>query len=91
MAMKDAFSNLRVKRSVLKRTRSRADLPAVVLYLGPLAGQMKQKVMTPEGGEQELTDGVLASYYKLVTGSKGKELLEEHWPAVAAEQEQAKA
>ncbi|MEK7704834.1 MAG: hypothetical protein AAB426_07735, partial [Myxococcota bacterium] len=79
------------KRSVLKRTRSRADLPAVVLYLGPLSGQMKQKVMTPEGSEQDLADGVMSSYYKLVTGTKGKELLESHWPAIAAEADKAKA
>jgi len=91
MPIQDPFAALRVKRSVLKRTRARADLPPVVLYLGPLVGQMKRKVMTPEGAEQEITDKVLSSYYRLVTGPQGKELLSSHWPAVAQEIEQARS
>jgi len=73
------FRNIRPKKSVLKRTRPRADLPQHVLYLGELVGQNQRRVVGPEGEEKVLTDKIVESNYKLVSGPEAEELVQKHW------------
>ena len=84
-SMKDTFSKLRPRRSVLKRTTKRPDLPAAVLYVEWLGGEMSRKVVDAEGKEHVLTDATMQSHYKLVSGPSAKELIEAHWAKLAAE------
>lgn len=77
--MQSFFDNLRANRSVLKRTRPNPELPDLVLYTEWLAGEAKRKVRDTRGLEHAIADGVLASSYRLVTGSQAKELIEAHW------------
>ena len=64
--MSEFFDRLRMRRSVLKRTTRRKDLPEAVLYLEWLGGEMSRKVMDPEGNKQVITDHLLESNFKLV-------------------------
>ncbi|MEM6731035.1 MAG: hypothetical protein AAF658_05740 [Myxococcota bacterium] len=66
-------------KSVLKRTKPGKDLPRLALYVG-MAGTGRT-VRAPDGTETDLSIPVLTSHYKLVTGSKAKALIEEHWSA----------
>ena len=79
--MNDFLSKARANRSVLKRTRGPNDLPTPVLYVEWLSGEMRRKVLDTTGKEHLLTDKVLQSSYKLVTGAQAKDLIAEHWPA----------
>ena len=78
--MSDFLSKARTRRTVLKRTRDRADLPSPVLYMEWLAGESKRRVLDTAGKEHLLTDNVVQSNYKLMTGAQAKELIEQHWP-----------
>jgi hypothetical protein len=91
MANLTFFDKMQTRRSVLKRTRSRQDLPQVVLYVEGVAGQPRRKVLDTEGKEHIIDDSVLQSQYKLVTGSQGKELIEQHWPHAREAQKPAGA
>ena len=73
------FRNIRPRKSVLKRTRPRADLPQYVLYLGELVGQNQRRVVGPTGEEKVLTDKIVESNYKLVSGPEAEALVQEHW------------
>ncbi len=78
--MQTFFDKLNPRRSVLKRTRGRPDLPALVIYIENIGGQAKRKVLDEQGGEHLIDDSLLQSQYKLVTGAQGKELVTKHWP-----------
>ena len=78
--MATMLDKMQTKRTVLKRTRPRHDLPALVLYLESVAGQPKRKVVDADGKEHELEEAVLQSQYKLVTGPQAAELIDKHWP-----------
>jgi hypothetical protein len=80
--MQSFLDKMQTKRTVLKRTKSRAELPALVLYLETVAGQPKRRVLDTEGKEHEIEETVLQSTYKLVTGAQAKELHAQHWPKV---------
>lgn len=82
--MADFFSKLRARRSVLKRTRDRADLPGAVLYLEWIGGEAKRKVLDTDGNEHTLADVVLQSNYKVVNRPQAKELIAKHWAEAAA-------
>ena len=77
--MNEFFDRLRMRRSVLKRTTKKKELPEAVLYLEWLGGETSRKVMDPEGTEQVLTDHVLESNYKLVSNAEAKKLIAAHW------------
>ncbi len=85
MQNNDILQKARIRRSVLKRTRPRTDLPDVVLYVEWLAGQGKRKVLDAEGKEHLLDDTVVQSQYRLVSGAEAKTLLAKHWAKIAAE------
>ena len=61
------------------------DLPATVLYLEWLGGETSRKVLDSERKEHVLTDAVVQSHYKVVSGPQAKELIEAHWAKDAAE------
>lgn len=82
--MNDFLSKARAMRSVLKKTRTRSDLPSPVLYVEWLSGENKRRVLDTAGTEHRITDAVLQSNYKLVTGGQAKELIAEHWAKQAA-------
>ena len=86
--MADFFDRLRVRKSVLKRTTKRKELPEVVLYLEWLGGEARRRVLDAEGGEHVLTDDVVQSNYKLVSNAQAKKLIATHWKGdVAAKQQ----
>ncbi|MEM6558965.1 MAG: hypothetical protein AAF605_04195 [Myxococcota bacterium] len=64
-------------KSILQRTKPGKDLPRLALYVG-IAGSGRA-VRAPDGTETELSVQVLTSHYKVVTGSKAKQIMEEHW------------
>ncbi|MEL6339692.1 MAG: hypothetical protein AAFZ38_06475 [Myxococcota bacterium] len=66
-------------KSVLQRTKPGKDLPKLALYVG-IAGSGRA-VRAPDGTETELSVQILTSHYKVVTGSKAKQIMEEHWSA----------
>lgn len=80
--MNDFLTKARARRSVLKRTSGPTDLPSPILYMEWLSGEAKRRVLDTAGKEHLLTDNVLQSNYKLVTGSQAKTLIDEHWPKV---------
>jgi hypothetical protein len=80
--MNDFLTKARAMKSVLKRTRGRAELPSPVLYMEWLSGEMKRRVLDTDGKEHLLPDAVVQSNYKLVTGGQAKELIAEHWAKV---------
>ena len=77
--MNDFLSKARAQRTVLKRTTRQA-LPSPVLYMEWLTGESRRKVLDVDGKEHLLTDLVVQSNYKLVTGAQAKELIAKHWP-----------
>ncbi len=77
--MADFFSRLRVRRSVLKRTTKRKDLPPAVLYLEWLSGENSRRVMGPDGQAHVFTDDLLQSHFKLVSNTEAQRLIEAHW------------
>jgi hypothetical protein len=79
--MATMLDKMQTKRTVLKRTRSRADLPALVLYLETVSGQPKRRVLDADGKEHLIDESVLQSQYKLVTGPQAKDLIDKHWPS----------
>lgn len=79
--MNDFLSKARAQKSVLKRTRPSQELPSPVLYMEWLAGEARRKVLDTDGKEHVLSDLVVQSNYKLVTGAQAKELIAKHWPA----------
>lgn len=82
--MNDFLNKARAMKTVLKKTRSRSDLPSPVLYMEWLSGEAKRRVIDTQGAEHMLADAVVQSNYKLVTGGQAKELIAEHWAKVAA-------
>ena len=80
MQSQSFLDRLQTKRTVLKRTKNRAELPELVLYLETVAGQPKRRVLDTEGKEHLLDETILQSHYKLITWSQAKELLPKHWP-----------
>lgn len=78
------FDRLRSRRSVLKRTRKRQDLPEVVLYLDWIGGESKRRVMASDGSEHIFADAVIESNYKSASKQEAKKLIEAHWKAEIA-------
>jgi hypothetical protein len=78
--MATLLDKMQTRKTVLKRTRTRPDLPSLVLYLETVSGQPKRRVLDAEGKEHLLDESVLQSQYKLVTGAQAKELIDKHWP-----------
>ena len=83
MANSFFFRNMRPKKSVLKRTRPKPELPPYVLYLGELVGQNQRRVIGTTGEEKVLPDKIVESNYKLVSGPEAEALLQEHWSSCA--------
>jgi len=83
--MATMLEKMQTRRTVLKRTRPRADLPALALYVETVAGQPKRKVLDTDGKEHVLDETLLQSQYKLVTGPQAKELIDQHWPKAKEE------
>ncbi len=81
--MSDFFKNLQARRTVLKRTKVKPELPAVVLYIETLGGEMKRRVLDTKGGEHLINDKVMQSYYRVLPGSQAKELIAQHWASVS--------
>ncbi|MBN1960311.1 MAG: hypothetical protein JW841_05145 [Deltaproteobacteria bacterium] len=79
------FDKMQTCRTVLKRTRSKSDLPDVVLYLENVSGLPKRKVLDTQGKEHLIDDAVLQSQYKFATGSQAKEYISKHWSKIVAE------
>lgn len=77
--MSDFLKALQARRSVLKRTKPKADLPALALYMEALSGEMKRRVLDEQGGEHLITDKMIQSYYRVLPGSQAKELIAQHW------------
>ncbi len=73
------FDRLRSRRSVLKRTRKRDDLPEVVLYLEWIGGEAKRRVMAPDGSEHVFADAVIESNYKSASKQEAEKLIEAYW------------
>lgn len=78
--MATLLDKMQTRKTVLKRTRTRADLPALVLYLETVSGQPKRRVLDSEGKEHVIDESVLQSQYRLVSGGQAKELIDKHWP-----------
>ena len=78
------LDKLRARRTVLKRTRKGADLPAAVLYVEWLSGEGKRKVLDTDGGEHALPDKVLESHYKVCNKTDGQKLIDAHWAETVA-------
>ena len=83
--MATMLEKMQIRRTVLKRTRPRADLPALALYVETVAGQTKRKVLDTEGKEHVIDETLLQSQYKVVTGPQAKELIDQHWPKAKEE------
>jgi hypothetical protein len=83
--MSDFFARLRVRRSVLKRTTKRKDLPEAVLYLEWLSGEAKRKVLDGAGQEHVFADDLLQSNFKLVNNAEAQKLIDAHWKKHVAE------
>ena len=81
--MQSFLDRMQMKRSVLKRTKTRAELPAIVLYMESVPAQHKVRVLDTDGQEHLLDETVLQSHFKLVTWGQAKELLAAHWPKYA--------
>jgi hypothetical protein len=75
----DFFDRLRVRKSVLTRTTKRKELPEAVLYLEWLSGESRRRCLDAERKEHLLTDDVVQSNYKLVSGGQAKKLIASHW------------
>jgi hypothetical protein len=80
MATMSMLDKMQTRRTVLKRTRPRPDLPGLVLYVEAVAGQPRRKVIDPEGKEHVIDEKVLQSMYKLLPGPQAQELLDKNWP-----------
>lgn len=85
MSISDFFSRLRIRKSVLKRTTKRKELPEAVLYVEWLSGEARRRVLDAERKEHVLTDDVVQSNYKLVSNAVAKKLIESHWKADVGE------
>jgi hypothetical protein len=85
------FRNIRAKKSVLRRTRPRPELPQYVLYLGELVGQNQRRVVGPAGEEKILSDKVVESNYKLVSGPEAEDLVKAHWLSYTETERTAKS
>lgn len=83
--MSDFFRHFHARETVLKRTQERPGLPRLLLYVEWLAGQMSRRVIDATGKEHVLTDNVLQSSYRMLTGAQAEESLRDHWPTYAAE------
>lgn len=79
------FDKLRARRSVLKRTAKRPQLPPLILYLEWLGGTGQRRFLAEDGQEHVLDDKTVQSSYKLVPGKDSKALIEKHWPEARAE------
>lgn len=87
-SVSDFFDRLRARRSVLKRTRKRDDLPEAVLYLEWVGGEGARRLLDPEGKEHVLPDAVVQSNYKSATKAEGKKLIEKYWADHAAKKQE---
>jgi hypothetical protein len=79
MAILSFLEKLRPYKSVVRRTRAKADLPEELLYADWLGGEGSRKMIDLQGNEHVITDKVLQSNYKLATGAYAKKLIKEHW------------
>ena len=77
--MNDFFTRLRVRKSVLKRTTKRKELPEAVLYVEWLSGEARRRVLDAERKSHVFTDDVIQSNYKLVSNAVAKKLVASHW------------
>lgn len=75
----DFFDRLRVRKSVLKRTTKRKELPEAVLYVEWLSGEARRRLLDAERKEHVLADDVVQSNYKLVNNAQAKKLIASHW------------
>ena len=87
--MATMLDKMQTRRTVLKRTRPRADLPALALYVETVSGQPKRKVLDTEGKEHVIEETLLQSQYKVVTGPQAKDLIDQHWPKAKEELKKA--
>jgi len=78
--MSTFFDKLKPRRSVLKRTKVRPDLPKLLLYTDWLPGKHQRRLLDIEGNPHELDDNIVESYYKLSKGSESTKLIDDHWP-----------
>ena len=76
----DPFPKVRAKRTVFKRTRSRPELPVLVLYIEQVAGEAKRRVKDIDGNEHLIADTVLQSHFRMVSKTQATALIAEHWP-----------
>ena len=83
--MSNFFERLRVRKSVLKRTTKRKELPEAVLYVEWLSGEARRRLLDAERTEHVLTDDVIQSNYKLVSNAQAKKLIASHWQADVGE------
>lgn len=79
MAMTDILQKLRPRRTVLKRTTKKAELPEAALYLEWLGGEMSRKVVDTAKKEHILSDQLLLSNYKIASSAEAEKLIAEHW------------
>lgn len=77
--MNDMLQKLRPRRTVLKRTTKKADLPEAALYIEWLGGEMSRKLLDTAKKEHILSDQLLLSNYKVVGGTEAEKLIGEHW------------
>ena len=80
MALQNFLEKLRPYKTVLKRTSSRREFAAELLYVEWLAGEGKRKLLDHDGNEHVITDKSLESNYKMATGGAAKKLIETYWP-----------
>jgi len=73
------LNKLRPRRSILKRTKARADLPRLALYMEWVGGTNQRRLLDEENNEHVIDDKVVLSYYRQVSGADGKKLLAAHW------------
>jgi hypothetical protein len=86
--MSDFFDRLRIRKSVLKRTTKRKELPEAVLYLEWLSGEARRRLLDVARKEHLLADDVIQSNYKLVSNAQAKKMIASHWKEdVAAPQQ----
>ncbi|MBT6179191.1 MAG: hypothetical protein HOI23_18245 [Deltaproteobacteria bacterium] len=79
MAVLNFLEKLRPYKSVVRRTRAKAELPEELLFADWLGGEGARKMIDVQGNEHILTDKVLQSNYKMATGAYAKKLIKEHW------------
>ena len=79
LGMKQFLDKLRPHRAVLQRTKSRADLPKLVFYVGWLPATAQRRVLDENAKEHVIPDKVLQSHYKQVSRNKMKALIDKHW------------